>query len=129
MLHTDNVLLSTSGVTRRSGEGNRTLLSPTDFKLCEGDRVVIVGPAGSGKSVFMRTLALLDRLDGGVLAWRHAPVGRHDIPAFRRRVSYIAQRPAMNDGSVEDNLRYSVFPPRERSADFLGKRAGGLMVA
>ncbi|CAB3789290.1 ABC transporter ATP-binding protein [Pararobbsia alpina] len=144
MPHTDNVLLSTSGVTRRSTEGDRTLLSPTDFTLCEGDRVVIAGPAGSGKSVFMRTLALLDRLDGGVVAWRHAPVGHHDIPAFRRRVSYIAQRPAMIDGSVEDNLRYpfslkvyrdlafrheatiGLVAAAGRGADFLGKPAGDL---
>jgi putative ABC transport system ATP-binding protein len=144
MLPTDNVLLSTSGVTRRSTEGGRTLLLPTDFNLCEGDRIVIAGPAGSGKSVFMRTLALLDRIDGGVVAWRHAPVARHDIPAFRRRVSYIAQRPAMIDGSVEDNLRYpfslkvyrdlafrrevaiELLSAAGRGADFLGKSAADL---
>ena len=144
MPSTDTVLLSTSGVTRRSAEGDRTLLSPTDFSLCEGDRIVIAGPAGSGKSVFMRTLALLDRIDGGAVAWRHAPVARDDIPAFRRRVSYIAQRPAMLDGSVEDNLRYpfslkvyrdlafrheaalEFLSAAGRGVDFLGKPASEL---
>jgi putative ABC transport system ATP-binding protein len=144
MPSTDNVLLSTSGVTRRSAEGGRTLLSPTDFSLREGDRMVIAGPAGSGKSVLMRTLALLDRIDGGTLAWRHAPVARNDVPAFRRRVSYIAQRPAMIDGTVEDNLRYpfslkvyrdlafrheaaiDLLASAGRAADFLDKPAGEL---
>jgi putative ABC transport system ATP-binding protein len=144
MLPTHNVLISTSGVTRRSAEGDRVLLAPTDFVLRESDRVVLAGPAGAGKSVFMRTLALLDRLDGGVLAWRHAPVARNGIPAFRRRVSYIAQRPAMLDGTVEDNLRYPfslkvyrdlsfehetalrLVSAAGRGADFLDKPAGEL---
>jgi putative ABC transport system ATP-binding protein len=144
MLNTDNVLLSTSGLTRRSTAGDRVLLSPTDFSLCEGDRIVIAGPAGSGKSVFMRALALLDRIDDGAVAWRHAAVARADIPAFRRRVSYIAQRPAMIDGCVEDNLRYpfslkvyrdlafrreaaiELLRATGREADFLGKPAGDL---
>jgi putative ABC transport system ATP-binding protein len=141
---TDNVLLSTSGVTRRSAVDGRILLAPTDFALRESDRVVLAGPAGSGKSVFMRTLALLDRLDGGIVAWRHARVARNEIPAFRRRVSYIAQRAAMIDGSVEDNLRYpfslniyrglafdhdtavALLSATGRDASFLGKPAGDL---
>jgi putative ABC transport system ATP-binding protein len=141
---TDNVLLSTSGVTRRSAADGRVLLAPTDFALREGDRVVLAGPAGSGKSVFMRALALLDRLDGGIVAWRNAPIARNDIPAFRRRVSYIAQRPAMIDGTVEDNLRYpfslkvyhdltfrheaalDLMKAAGRGADFLGKSAADL---
>jgi len=144
MLPIDTLLLSTSGVMRRSAEGERLLLSPTDFGLYEGDRIVIAGPAGSGKSVFMRTLALLDRIDGGTVAWRQAAVARNDVPAFRRCVSYIAQRPAMIDGTVEDNLRYpfslkvyrdlafrretaiELLAAAGRGADFLDKAAGDL---
>lgn len=71
-----------------------------------GDRVALTGSSGSGKSVFLRALALLDSLDGGSVFWRNEPVSGSGIPAYRRHVSYIAQRPAMLEGTVEENLRY-----------------------
>ncbi|WP_397448520.1 ATP-binding cassette domain-containing protein [Pseudomonas sp. NA-150] len=82
------------------------LLKPTDFILDAGDRVALTGPSGSGKSVFLRALALLDGLEGGQLLWHNGPVADVGIPRYRRHVSYIAQRPAMLEGTVEDNLRY-----------------------
>jgi putative ABC transport system ATP-binding protein len=82
------------------------LLNATDFSLMGGDRVAVTGPSGSGKSVFLRGLALLDARDSGQLFWRNQLVSGTGIPAYRRHVSYIAQRPAMLEGTVEDNLRY-----------------------
>jgi putative ABC transport system ATP-binding protein len=99
-------LIAAHGVTRRDAVRGTVLLHPTDFTLYAGQRAAITGPSGSGKSVFLRTLALLDACDGGSVMWRGEPIVRARIPAYRRRVAYIAQRPAMLDGTVEDNLRY-----------------------
>jgi putative ABC transport system ATP-binding protein len=99
-------LIATHGVTRRVSARGAVLLQPTDFTLNAGERAAITGPSGSGKSVFLRTLALLDACDAGYVSWRGERVSRAGIPAYRRRVAYIAQRPAMLDGTVEDNLRY-----------------------
>lgn len=102
----DLPLIQTSGLTRRDAQRGVTLLHATDFDLHGGQRAVVTGPSGSGKSVFLRALALLDPIDAGTIRWRGEPIPRTAIPAYRRRVAYIAQRPAMLDGSVEDNLRY-----------------------
>jgi len=140
----DRALVAASGATRHDPARGLTLLAPTDFTLHEGDRAVITGPSGSGKSVFLRALALLDPIDGGRILWRGEPVRRARIPDYRRRVAYIAQRPAMLDGSVEDNLRYPfelkvyrdarfdrdaaarLAAAAGRGGDFLSKRAGDL---
>lgn len=82
------------------------LLQPVDFSLNGGDKVVITGSSGSGKSVFLRTLALLDAPDSGEVLWRSEPIAQAQIPLYRSRVCYIAQRPALVDGTVEDNLRF-----------------------
>ena len=84
---------------------------------------------------------MLDATDAGLIEWRGQPVLRADIPSYRRRVAYIAQRPAMVDGTVEDNMRYpfslKVYRDRRfdreravqlaslagRAADFLDKPA------
>src|SRR4051794_24812858 len=99
-------LVAATGVVRRDAQRGTMLLHPTNFTLNEGERVAITGPSGSGKSVLLRTLALLDPCDAGFVTWRGERIQRARIPAYRRRVAYIAQRPAMLDGSVEDNLRY-----------------------
>jgi putative ABC transport system ATP-binding protein len=77
-----------------------------NFILNGGERVAITGSSGSGKSVFLRTLALLDAPGSGEVVWHDQPVVAAQIPAYRSRVCYIAQRPAMMDGTVEDNLRF-----------------------
>ncbi|WP_250508946.1 ATP-binding cassette domain-containing protein [Caballeronia sp. GACF4] len=111
-------LVATVGVARRDTARGTVLLHPTDFVLSEGERAAITGPSGSGKSVFLRTLALLDACDEGYVTWRGERIARAGIPAYRRRVAYIAQRPAMLDGSVEDNLRYPYTLKAYRDARF-----------
>jgi putative ABC transport system ATP-binding protein len=140
----DHPLIQTTGLARRDPKRAMTLLHATDFELDRGQRAVVTGPSGSGKSVFLRALALLDPSDEGSIRWRGAAIPRAAIPAYRRRVAYIAQRPAMLDGTVEDNLRYpfSLRAYRDvrfdraaaarfakeagRDADFLDKRASDL---
>ncbi|WP_431819375.1 ABC transporter ATP-binding protein [Burkholderia sp. F1] len=137
-------LIDARGVTRRDAKSGKTLLAPTDFSLPAGMRVAVTGPSGSGKSVLLRALALLDPLDGGRVLWRGKPIRRSAIPRYRRSVAYLRQRPAQTDGTVESQLRYpySLAVYRDvafdraraeqlaaragRGADFLDKRASEL---
>lgn len=137
-------LLEARGLVRRDPRTATTLLHATAFALAAGQRAVITGPSGSGKSVFMRALALLDPIDEGRVLWHGRDIDRHVIPRFRRSVAYVRQRPALVEGSVEDNLRYpySLHAYRDvrfdrglaerlaaaagRGDDFLAKRASDL---
>ncbi|KWN68194.1 ATP-binding cassette domain-containing protein [Burkholderia ubonensis] len=137
-------LIDALGVTRRDARSGKILLAPTDFSLPAGARVAITGPSGSGKSVLLRALALLDPLDGGRVLWRGRPIRRSAIPRYRRSVAYLRQCPAQTDGTVESQLRYpySLAVYRDltfdraraeqlaaragRGADFLDKRASEL---
>jgi putative ABC transport system ATP-binding protein len=103
---TDTPLVEASDIARQDPQSRQMLLQPTRFVLHAGDRVAITGPSGSGKSVFLRALALLDPLAGGQIDWHGKPIERATITCYRRNVAYIRQRPAILDGTVEDNLRY-----------------------
>jgi putative ABC transport system ATP-binding protein len=99
-------LVEAHQIARRDAQRGQWLLHPTDFVLRAGERAVLTGPSGSGKSVFLRALALLDPLDSGEVSWHGEQVTRARIVRYRRHIAYLRQRPALLDGTVEDNLRY-----------------------
>jgi putative ABC transport system ATP-binding protein len=74
------------------------------LELRPGDRLAVVGPTGSGKTLLLRALALLDPLDEGVIEWRGGRIPACDVPAYRREVIYLHQRPPLFEGSVESNM-------------------------
>lgn len=75
------------------------------FILPPGGLLVVRGPSGVGKTTFLRVVARLEEARGGEVrlkgvSWRDFPA-----PAWRRQVVYVAQRPALFQGTVRDNLR------------------------
>lgn len=116
-------LLDVRQLSRLDPTGVTQLLKPTDFVLMPGAQIAITGSSGSGKSVFLRTLAMLDAPASGEILWQHQPVPNDMIPAYRTCVCYLAQRPALIEGTVLDNLQ---FPYTLRS---LRKRTFNLNVA
>lgn len=89
---------------RASGDG-AWLLRNVSLSLRPGERVAVVGPSGAGKSLLLRAIALLDPIDEGEVLWRGQPVEDETVPSFRRAGVYLHQRPALFEGTVEENLR------------------------
>jgi putative ABC transport system ATP-binding protein len=112
-------LIETRALTRRDERRQTLLLQPTDFSLNRADRVSITGSSGSGKSVFLRALALLDAPTSGQVLWNGEPIANTEIPHYRSHISYLSQRPALIEGTVEDNLRFpfSLKTLRQRRFD------------
>jgi len=98
-------LLEARGLGRRHPNGNDWLLRDVSLTICPGQRLAIAGPSAAGKTLLLRALALLDRLDAGELFWRGKPIAPADVPDYRRQVIYLHQRPASFEGTVEQNLR------------------------
>jgi putative ABC transport system ATP-binding protein len=111
-------LLEARALSRRLADG-RALLDDVSLKISPGHRIAVQGRAGSGKTLLLRALAQLDPVDSGAILWRGEKVAAPDIPGYRRRVAYLAQTPALAEGTVETNLRlpFSLEIYRESSFD------------
>lgn len=120
-------LIEARALSRLDHNGAVHLLHPLDFTLSGGDKVAITGSSGSGKSVFLRTLALLDAPGSGEVMWCNKPVTAAQIPLYRSRVCYIAQRPSLLDGTVEDNLRFPYNLNVFKQQKFDVEKAKGLL--
>jgi putative ABC transport system ATP-binding protein len=117
-------ILEARNVGRAAADGQDWLIRGITLVIRPGDRLALVGPSGSGKTVLLRALALLDPLDEGELLWRDRPVIQESVPRFRSRIVYLHQRPALIEGTVEDNLRYpfqfTTHKHRRYDADKIG---------
>ena len=96
-------LLEVSGLGR-SLDG-RWIWRRLGFSLSPGERLALVGPTGSGKTLVLRAIAGLDPLDEGEVTFDGVPMSDWPMPRYRAQVRLLAQRPAMVEGTVEDNLR------------------------
>jgi putative ABC transport system ATP-binding protein len=135
--------LEARALSRRKAAGD-WLIRDTSVLIRPGDRIGLHGESGAGKTVFLRALAALDPLDSGSLWWSGDEVRGAEMPRYRSRVVILPQRPALVEGSVEQNLalpfelrvhrgkrfeREQALPLLEslgRSSSFLAKNHGDL---
>ncbi len=96
-------LLSAAGLERRLGD--RLLWSQLDLALAAGDRLGLVAPSGAGKTLLLRTLALLDPSEAGTFRLLGRSPAAWGLPRWRAMVLYLAQRPVAGGGTVAANLR------------------------
>src|SRR5205814_8438822 len=106
--------------------GGRRILNGASILVRPGEAVAIQGPSGSGKSTLARVLATLLEADAGSV--RLDGRDAHEIAPnqFRTRVAFLAQQPAMFEGTVLENLGAG---PQLRGKPFDGALARELIGA
>ncbi|WP_406697605.1 ATP-binding cassette domain-containing protein [Singulisphaera sp. Ch08] len=122
-------LLQAVGIGRRDPKSEGWLLRGVDLTISLGDRLAVIGASGAGKSVLLRSLAVLDPLEEGTILWRGQPVHGDRVPAFRKQVIYLHQRPALFDGSVAANLHQPYTLKNHRDARYDDERVLGFLDA
>jgi putative ABC transport system ATP-binding protein len=115
------------GIGRRDRKSGGWLIRGVSVALGFGERLGVLGPSGAGKTVLLRAIARLDPLDEGSIRWQGRVVQGEAAPDYRKRVVYLHQRPALLEGTVEDNLRHPFTLRAHRDRSFDPERALDLL--
>jgi putative ABC transport system ATP-binding protein len=98
-----NTLLEFEDIFYRFDSGNRSLA--VSGRVGAGGVLAVRGASGTGKSTLLRILARLIKPERGELCYRDRSAQVISPLEWRRKIHYVAQKPVMFEGTVEDNLR------------------------
>jgi putative ABC transport system ATP-binding protein len=83
---------------------DKTLLSEISFSVSAGEKVVLCGKSGSGKSSVLKTLLGLLPVTGGQVTFQGQHWGVKTIQALRGQAAYIGQEPILGADTVRAAL-------------------------
>nr|WP_048056137.1 ABC transporter ATP-binding protein [Pyrococcus sp. ST04] len=82
----------------------KTVLKGISFKVKPGEKVLITGPPGSGKSTILKLIAKLYEPDKGDVLIDGISVSKIKTDSLRRIVAYVPQEPFIFNRSLRENI-------------------------
>ena len=108
--------------------GNNKVLNGIDFKLTEGERVVILGPSGSGKSTFLRCINWREKPTAGEMYFDGELVTEKNIRRIWRNIGMVFQHfNLISNMTVLENLLLAPLKLKVMKRDEAEKRARELL--
>lgn len=84
--------------------GREPLFRGLDFAVAAGEKVVLVGPSGGGKSSLIAILAGFVEPSAGTVLLDGRPLTRFSAAALHAHVAWLGQHPVLFAGTIADNI-------------------------
>ncbi|MDB6452860.1 amino acid ABC transporter ATP-binding protein [Falsirhodobacter sp. 20TX0035] len=124
-------MIRLTGLTKRFGAN--TVLDGIDLSIAEGDRVVVIGPSGTGKSTLLRCINFLDRPEAGVIRVGDLEVDagratRAQVLGLRRRTAFVFQNYALfANKTARQNITEALITVQKRPRAEAEARADAIL--
>ena len=120
-------MIDISGLTKHFG--GSPVLNNIDLQIADGERVVVIGPSGTGKSTLLRCLNFLDvpqvgQITIGDVSVDAAKASKADVLALRRRTAMVFQNYALfANKTAKQNIMEALLTVQKRSKAEAEERA------
>ncbi|AYE87977.1 amino acid ABC transporter ATP-binding protein [Sulfitobacter sp. D7] len=120
-------MIDITGLTKHFG--GAPVLNGINLQIAEGERVVVIGPSGTGKSTLLRCLNFLDVPQAGTIRIGDVTVDaakarKADILALRRRTAMVFQNYALfANKTAKENIMEALVTVQKGPKDEAEQRA------
>ncbi|MGJ8546826.1 MAG: amino acid ABC transporter ATP-binding protein [Sulfitobacter sp.] len=120
-------MINVTSLTKRFGD--TVVLDNIDLQIADGERVVVIGPSGTGKSTLLRCLNFLDHPQAGQITIGDVSVdaaraSRAEILALRRRTGFVFQNYALfANKTAKENIMEALITVQGQPRAAAEKRA------
>jgi len=83
------------------------VLNDVSFSIKAGERVAIIGPAGSGKSTIINLLLRFYDVQSGRITIDGHPIEAYDKAWLRKKIGVVMQQPFLFSTTIEGNIAYA----------------------
>lgn len=124
-------MIRIEGLVKRFGA--RTVLDRIDLAIAPGERIVVIGPSGTGKSTLLRCINFLDRPEAGLIGVAGlevdaAKASRREILELRRRTAFVFQNYALfANKTARQNITEALTVVKRMSQAAADARADGIL--
>ena len=87
---------------------DNTILDSVVLSINKGDKIVIFGKSGSGKSTIFKLLMGFYSPTGGNITVNDTDINDVDLKYYRNQFAYVGQDTKLFDMSIMDNIKYSI---------------------
>lgn len=83
---------------------DKVILENCSFSASKGEKIVITGDSGSGKTTILNLIMGFTEADAGTITFNGTPLNHRSIAGVRRSAAYIGQEPALASDTVREAL-------------------------
>jgi len=102
---TDDLVIEFQDVHLAFDGGRRPALQGINFVLRSGQRVVMVGASGAGKTTTLNLLLGFLKPDKGRILINQTPLTALTPASWRSQIAWIGQQPVLFHGTIRENIR------------------------
>ncbi|HNX01218.1 MAG TPA: ABC transporter ATP-binding protein [Candidatus Cloacimonadota bacterium] len=82
------------------------ILDKISFRIEKGEKVLLLGSIGTGKSTILGLLTGILKPESGGIFVNDIPISDIDLTTLRAKIGYVPQEPLLFTGSIRDNIHF-----------------------